>query len=258
MTAEHLGLSADFELPEGVVHLWWASVADHQAQLPFLRTLLSDDERQRADRYLVEPPRRSFTVAHALLRLLLARYVGCSPQELRFAYSDLGKPSLAEPRPQTALDFNLSHSGDLIVAGFATTELGADVEQLRPIPEALSLTKRFFTAQEHTTLQSLARNQHSHAFLRCWTFKEAYLKAIGSGIGGGLDVMEATMDPADPPRIVRVSGSTALAARWCLLSCQPCPSYLASVVVPAGDWRLQVRQIHTNTLVSPIVLNSER
>ncbi len=226
-------------LPSGEVHLWWASVSQHQEQLPYLRTLLSQDECARADRYLVEPPRRSFIVAHGLIRLLLARYTGQAPRNLVFTYSARGKPALAGGGDPPAIGFNLSHSGDLVVAGLTSgCDLGADVEQLRPMPSAVDLTARFFAAAEHRTLLSLGEHRRSEAFLRCWTYKEAYLKAVGSGIGDGLSGVEASIDPAQPPCLLRVGGSKQEASRWLLLSCQPCPEYVAAVVVPHGTWKL--------------------
>src|SRR5205085_12445924 len=92
----------------------------------------------------------------------------------------VGKPWLAD---EAGWAFSLSHCGD--VAAIAVTQQGAigvDLEVERDMPDALALAALNFTPSECEQLRALPGSERDAAFLRCWTRKEACLKAIGSGL----------------------------------------------------------------------------
>lgn len=139
---------------------------------------------------------------HAPFRTLLASYLGASPDTLVFGHGTHGRPFLA--RPHSSLDFNWSHSGSLAVIAVARNlpRLGVDFERHRARPRALPLAQRFFDPDEYARLCALLPEQQEDAFLRLWTTKEAVLKAIGRGIGFGLNrvtfnVDETSVTPED-------------------------------------------------------------
>ena len=73
-------------------------------------------------------------------------------------------------------------------------------------------------------------------FLRCWTLKEAFVKATGDGLSIPLNSFEISTDPDSPPRLLHLShGSTA---DWSLHSFEPQPGYLAAAAIsgPANAW----------------------
>jgi 4'-phosphopantetheinyl transferase len=236
-------LQHSLQVEPGEIDLWWVSVTSWRPWLEDLYQMLSPDEQARADRFKVVPPRHSFIVAHSLVRILLGRYLGCATQSLSFAQGDKGKPYLVAPANRFNLWFNLSHSGDLVIAGLARdVEIGVDVEKLRDMPSALELAERFFTRSEHSRLLALPEAARSEAFLRCWTYKEAYLKAVGTGISEDLDGVEATMNPDERPQLISIGGDRSQAQAWSLLTCEPCPGYAAAVVLPAGEWTLNLHR----------------
>ncbi|WP_407051575.1 4'-phosphopantetheinyl transferase family protein [Methyloraptor flagellatus] len=59
--------------------------------------LLDDEERAVHARFLIEPPRRLYLAAHALVRLTLSRYADVPPAAWRFARNDYGRPHVAGP-----------------------------------------------------------------------------------------------------------------------------------------------------------------
>src|SRR5262249_43542154 len=143
------------------------------------RTILNDEELARAGRLVRPTDSARFIVARAGLRRVLGAYSGGRAEDIRFALSPSGKPRLGGT---TSLHFNISHSGDLAAYALARVEVGVDIEQLRQIDRPLELAARFFAGSEHSALAALAPNDVSTAFLRCWTRKEAYVKALGVGI----------------------------------------------------------------------------
>ena len=119
----------------GTVDVWSASLEPPAPLDAHLPGYLSPDERERAERFVFARDRDRFVAGRAFLRLLLAQYLGCEPRALRFRYGPHGKPALADERSD--LRFNLAHSGTLAVCALARgSELGVDVERLRPIGDA--------------------------------------------------------------------------------------------------------------------------
>ena len=218
------------------VELWWGSVASALPHLAELIGLLDNDERRRAERFQPEAARQRYVAAHAMLRNLLAARTGASPQRLRFAAGPHGKPALIDA-PAAAPHFNLAHSGDLAVVALAGDELGADVEALRPFPRAERFAARFFAPSERRWLEARLVEQRGHAALELWTFKEAYLTAVGSGIEMPLASVE--IDP-EQPALLRVAGVAPAPGDWTLLGARlPGPAVVA-VAIRGSGWRIAV------------------
>ena len=146
--------------------------------------LLSPDERERAGRMRFAKHGERHCAAHAALRCILSAATGRTPQSLRFEATAHGKPFL---RCEPDLAFNLSHSEGiglvaLAMKGAGCLSVGVDVELRKPVPDALALARAHFLAEECERLEELDAPLRSHAFLTGWTRKEAYLKAIGTGL----------------------------------------------------------------------------
>lgn len=142
--------------------------------------VLSRDELARAENFRFATDRQRFVAAHIALRQALAAHTGLRADALNFTVGSFGKPALPAP-PRT--QFSLSHSQGLaLIAIGGRGPLGADVEQLRPVPDARALAAQHFTQRENAALAELPARERDHAFLTCWTRKEACLKAIGIGL----------------------------------------------------------------------------
>lgn len=96
---------------------------------------------------------------------------------------EYGKPYFPEYRE---VHFNISHSGNLAVCAVGETELGADIERIRPVREAVC--RRVFTEREQDWLRQKADTKE--AFIRLWTLKESYIKATGQGLRTELSAVE--------------------------------------------------------------------
>ncbi len=184
-------------LEDNAVHVWLASetLLDDPANAERFTALMSDDERARDQRFLVEPARRLHRLARGLQREVLSSYLpGTSPQELRFVSGQTGRPALAPPFDASGLDFNLAHTRGLVVLAVARgAPVGIDVEIYeKKVP--LEVARRFFSPVEVNALEALPIDERPRRFLRLWTLKESYLKAVGTGIAGGLDSMTFRID----------------------------------------------------------------
>jgi 4'-phosphopantetheinyl transferase len=228
--------SGPVELAAVEVHVWCAHLDRPPEEIAALASVLSADERERAARYRVARARDEFQVTRALLRVLLGHYLQRDPSGLEFRPGPQGKPRLAGAAP---LSFNVSHSsGVALFAVRAGGEVGVDVEQVRPFENDLGLAERFFCAAESAALRALEEGRRE-AFFHVWTRKEAYLKAGGLGLSGGLERVEVSVPPDDPPRVVRIDGDEAAARRWSLRALLPLPGYVGALALEGHDYRLR-------------------
>lgn len=207
-------------LRQGEVVLWWCPIDMPEAQLLQQQKLLSAAEQLRAAEFRLKPVRARFIAARLFLRLLLAAYLHCAPEEVEFTLEDHGKPRLApcmQHRSQAAgcwpLVFNLSHAGDGLLCALACDGwLGVDVEQLSRKLQPLALAKRFFAAEEYGVLQQAATQaQLMQDFFRIWTLKEAFIKAIGLGLSFALQDFAVAYAGAS----VRAQVLRCDAQQWC-------------------------------------------
>ncbi len=158
----------------------WSIALDGAGQAHELQSLPAD-ERWRAAQIMVPTVRRRFVRARAGLRRILGAELGIAAHTLAFTYGEHGKPAL---HGYPDLHFNLSHSGERALLAISTQgEVGVDLEQLRARAAVLPLARRFLSEAESAYVTAAQGRARDHAFLRCWTRKEAVLKATGRGIG---------------------------------------------------------------------------
>jgi 4'-phosphopantetheinyl transferase len=166
-------------LKDSEVHIWKAHLDPAEDLFELCARLISDTERARAAAFCFDNDRRRWIMARGILRDLLGRYLKVPPQFVRIESQKNGKPYvIASP----GLEFNLSHSAEIAVYAFCLKAVGIDVEKKRLIPEAVELASRYFSSEEQLLVKESDPAERSAAFLRCWSRKEALLKASGSGL----------------------------------------------------------------------------
>jgi 4'-phosphopantetheinyl transferase len=188
--------------------------------------LLSPDERERAARFIFERDRRRYLVAHIALHEILSRYLPIEPAHLSFDLGPNGKPKLHQALTPSGIEFNLSHSNEMALLAVAHgQEVGVDVEYVREKFEFQEVAERFFTAKEVAAMQSLPSTLQRQAFFKCWTSKEAFLKAKGTGLSGALDEVEIALGGDERVRVA------ANVPNWWLFELAPIAGYEAALVI---------------------------
>src|SRR5688500_18220547 len=191
-------------LQAGEIHVWRVDLGQSKDVVQKFRSSLEDDEIRRADRFHFEKDRRAFLVSRGFLRQVLGRYLATNPQALRFSYGSYGKPALDGEHKDRPLRFNMSHSrGVGLVAVSEGKELGVDVEHIRADFATEDIARRFFSPREVAAFNALPPELRVNAFFRCWTRKEAYIKAIGLGLSQPLDGFDVTLAPDESPALLR-------------------------------------------------------
>ena len=219
-------------LREDEVHLWITPLTTPPEKLFYFESVVSADEKERARRFRNIRDRKRYLIARGSLRRLLGYYVVGEPDRLRFTYDAFGKPSLDGQTSEAVLNFSVSHSEDQALFGFARERrIGVDLEYVRADIDVLGLAKRYFSPDEFRQLRRLPANEQREAFYCAWTRKEAYLKACGESLSFGLERVEVSFSPAEPPRIRAVAGVPNVSAAWILKHLSPAPSYLGAVAV---------------------------
>jgi 4'-phosphopantetheinyl transferase len=231
-------------LGEDEVHVWRAALNLSASSVQSLQQTLAPDEQRRAERFHFRKDREHFIVAHGLLRIILGRYLDIKLSQLRFCYSPYGKPALAKESGGDALQFNLSHShGMALYAVTRRRNIGVDIERVRTDWPSEQVAEQFFASSEVAQLRALPDNAWHEAFFRCWTRKEAYIKARGEGLSLPLDKFEVSLAPGEPAALLSTKGDPEEASRWSMKELRVGPGYAAALVVQGHDWQLICRQL---------------
>ncbi|EHS52910.1 phosphopantetheine-protein transferase [Rhizobium sp. PDO1-076] len=212
-------------------------------------TCLSQDELERAQRFVKPRDTRRYMAGRAGLRSILGDYLSIAPKDVRFSYTEFGKPYL-DTTGERPLEFNLSHSADqALLAVSRHFTLGVDVEEIKPIAE--DVAGHFFSAAECTELRAYPTHEHMAAFYRCWTRKEAFVKAHGAGLSLALDCFDVSLSASPQQILRRLDPAVGAAQDWMIMNIDVAEGFCAAVAVLnsgqhvhlryCGDWRARPR-----------------
>jgi 4'-phosphopantetheinyl transferase len=216
----------NLNLEKHEVHVWSVAVSDAAVCAECCGNLLSADERDRAARFKFSTDRQRYVVAHAALRSILARYLNVKAMALQFSSGPQGKPKLAPPLNGSKLEFNLAHSNEVaLVAVAQEIEVGVDVEYVRQEFPFVEIAHRFFSSREVAALGALPSQFQRRAFYQCWTSKEAFLKAKGTGLSGKLDEVDIALTSEG---VVRLRSTLP---DWTLTELEVADDYAGALVV---------------------------
>jgi 4'-phosphopantetheinyl transferase len=201
---------------------------------------LAADELERLERLRRSEVGRRWLVSRAALREILASELGVSPASVRLQVGPHGRPGLDPSDHDAALDFNLSHSGELaLVATARGPRVGIDVERLRPGRNPLRVADRYFSEAEAAAVRALPERDRPAAFLRYWTAKEALAKGLGSGLTVPWGELELVQQPGGAMAPVKA------AEGWRLLEVRDLPEdYCGTLAVDDAQARIVLRDWH--------------
>lgn len=148
-------------------------------------SLMSVKKQHRVDRFRLEDDKKRTVVGEMLARKAISDWCNVAVEDVIFDYEEYGKPYAVGLN----VEFNISHSGDIVVCAIDSYPVGIDVERIRPID--LKVAERICTDDEllyifghkpteqdfiyTTDMEILTR------FFEIWTKKEAYFKCMSTG-----------------------------------------------------------------------------
>lgn len=255
-----VGPAASSPESTAALELWFADLDDF---MPWLTrdadlALLSADERQRAASMSSPEVREHFLLSRLLLRRVLGarlfepqavhRGDASTDSRLEFVQGEHGKPALlcGDASSVALPQFNLSHCRGAWLLGVSrTAAIGVDIERPRRVDNALRLATRVFTAAERAALiaaDEITVDERDAYFLRCWTRKEAVLKAMGSGFAS--PAVDIEVSTSTGPLSVTLPGAAKTTARVASLSL-PIPGFAAWALMDDGDFPVpRLRWLH--------------
>lgn len=149
-------------------------------------SLMSPDKRQRVNRFRFTDDKKRTVVGEMLAHKAIAEWCGITPENIAFDIKEYGKPYVKD----LPVEFNISHSGDMVVCAIDDKPIGIDIEKIRPID--LTVAKRICTSEELLYLFDRTPTEQDFTyttdtkiltrFFELWTKKEAYGKLFGYGL----------------------------------------------------------------------------
>jgi 4'-phosphopantetheinyl transferase len=232
--------NSTMRIADDEIHVWVVDVRASESQCAMLMQWLDQQEMERASRIPNLEKRRSFLIAHGVLRCLLGRYVECDPGAIEFASDPEGKPKLVFPE---GVQFNMTHSAEWAAFAFsANCTVGVDVEQVRSLPGLPDIIRRVLCAQEAAELMLLSECEREAGFFCCWTRKEACTKAIGIGMTA-FDKFCVAVHPDQRAQMIRTGFDSETTATWAIDDLPMPPGYAGALAYPGSRRRLSINRV---------------
>ncbi len=157
--------------------------------------------------------RAAFLARRGVARRLAAARLGVDPAEVVIGHAGSGAPRILAP--EAGLRISMSGRDDFCAVALAEAPVGVDMEPLVPPAEPAWAVLH---ADERRALAGLEEGARHVAFLRIWTAKEAYLKALGEGLArelGGIEVIARSGGEKRGAFTLRdVRGAPPLCGEW--------------------------------------------
>lgn len=149
-------------------------------------SLMSNEKQCRVDRFRFKDDKKRTVAGEMLARKAISEWCSVNAEDVIFYYKEHGKPYAVS----LDIEFNISHSGDIVVCAVGNSPVGIDVEEIRPID--LKVAKRICSNNELVYLFGHIPTDQDFVyttdkeiltrFFEIWTKKEAYAKWVGTGI----------------------------------------------------------------------------
>lgn len=227
------------------VHIWCAALDQPDLLVGRLWLVLADEEKGRANCFRSPRDRTRFVVGRGMFRRLLGLYLEEDPARLLITYGPSGKPRLGYSYGgRDTLSFNLAHCRSLVIFGVARgREIGVDLEYTGVEMDYERIAECFMSPRELLEFRKMPSSLQREAFFRCWTRKEAYVKARGEGLSLPLDQLTVSLTSGNLPALLDVVGAPTETRRWSLKDFTPFADYAAAMVVEGHDWHLHYYRV---------------
>ena len=231
-------------MDSATLEVWHAaSSSDDPGQLESTcQQWLDEEDRRRAEVFVKATSRNQHVVGRGMARRLLSGDQ-VEPQAIRFAVESHGKPYVVEPEA-VRRPFNLAHTDGLVLCGIGNHHhrlVGVDVERLDRRTDP-SLADRYFSPPEIELIHRCPNDADRRVtFLKIWTLKEAFIKAIGTGLQTPLADFTFRSVDSDTPSIELLDPKLDQGHRWQFFSFRPRPGFIAAIAVAPNDLQTDVQ-----------------
>ena len=192
---------------------------------------LAQDELIHADRFQRTTTRNQHVVGRAMARRLLADR-NVAPDQIRFGTGRHGKPQVVMP-DEAIQPCKIAHTDGLVLCGVADPHVdlvGVDVESIHR-RTSTELAERYFAEPEVQFLRRQPGERQQYFFLRIWTLKEAFIKAIGTGLHTPLADFAFEQIESERPVIRFLTPGLDMEKQWTFVCSSPRAGFIASAAV---------------------------
>lgn len=169
-----------------------------------LKSILSVNEIERADRLRLPTSRDRFVATRGALRLILSYFLDLAPSAIEFSYGHCGKPFVDEPLNHLGLQFNVSHTDNCsAIAVCKRHAIGIDLEEQQAADRHHAVFDRMCSPAEREGFACIPPSLRAASILHWWASKEAYLKGLGTGLSMALQEFDVSVDPTRPPKLLK-------------------------------------------------------
>lgn len=210
--------------------------------------VLSPEERAKAQRFGNAYRAAAYTASHAAVRRCLAECLDFPAIEIRFGRwpcPGCGRAGHGRPvieLPETTWESSLSRSGPYWLAAAADgVRIGVDIERYRPV-DLKALGAVVLSEAERDYLGQLSPDLRQGAFMRCWTRKEAVVKA--SGIGIEADLRQIEVRPWELTALVEHQVADCAINTWAVRDLPGGADHSASLALPAETGPVVISNDH--------------
>jgi 4'-phosphopantetheinyl transferase len=224
-----------FDRLQTQVHAWFCfpeSVQD-ETRLAEYRSVLSAQEVERYQRFNFDKDKHSYLVSHALLRHALSKYIDREESQWQFTSNEHGRPELLMQPGIPDIKFNLTHTDGLcaciITLGKAC---GIDAENIHRKNRLDAVARRMFADEELAQLDDGSLQQNFYYF---WTLREAYVKALGTGLAGSSKEFYFDLNGDDLKAVLHHKKNQRSEADWQFGLYQPSNNHVLSVAVESPE-----------------------
>lgn len=180
------------KLAENEISLWLQPIKSEEIIQP--ERVLNEKEMIRYHRFQLPAKRAELLSSRLLLYKILHYYLPDKTEYIETVIDDLGRPFWFSQGKKLPLYFSLSHTKELLACAIACIpDIGCDLEKVAPRKYEKELARKVFGKKEyqHFKLQT-DETTARRFFYQSWTLKEAYLKAIGTGLRSSLTQLDFT------------------------------------------------------------------
>lgn len=169
-------------LEKNDIHVWVIEWKKAQKWSKQRWECLSEEQKNEVRRYRFHDDKMRSLVSKTVLIELLEHYLYLPHSDFQIKKGTYGRPYIKSKKKGFSIQFNISHSGIIVMLAFGRCKtLGVDVEMIKPLNNYKELAKNLYSLEEYLIIENAVD------FFRCWTKKEAYLKALGTGLNKRLN-----------------------------------------------------------------------
>lgn len=193
---------------------------------------LSPDELQKANDIQIDNDKINFITTRYYLRSLLSPILQLEPKQIQFEYGVNGKPFLKDSKCY----FNLSHSeNSFVIAITGLGMIGVDIENKERQIAFEKLKHLIMSPDEITLFDSIDENDKRETFLTCWTRKEAFFKANGTGLTSPLKELNVEFRVNSKPRIIATPWSSDEKKEWSMFNITKLDNMIGTIAVKSFE-----------------------